>query len=138
MTGTRTRAAAFDALAHPPLAVPGPDGAARYELRVPVQAAAQLMAGHYPGVPIMPGVLVVDCLCQMVARLYGETMRVAAIERIRYLNPLLPGDELRLEATVTEDPAGGGALVVARGWRSDALPANEARLRLERIGDTDA
>jgi 3-hydroxyacyl-[acyl-carrier-protein] dehydratase len=128
------RAAAFDALTNPPLAVSGPDGASRYELRVPVAAAAQLMAGHYPGVPIMPGVLVVDCLCQLVARLYGDGMRVAGIERIRYLNPLFPGDELRLEATVTEDPAGGGARVVARGWRSDGLPAIEARLRLEWVG----
>jgi 3-hydroxyacyl-[acyl-carrier-protein] dehydratase len=137
VTGAFPRAAAFDALAHPPLALPVVDGTVRYELRVPVEAAAQLMAGHYPGVPIMPGVLVVDCLCQLVAALYGDTVRVAAIERIRYLNPLFPGDELRLEVGLTEDPA-GGVRVVARGWRSDGLPANEARLRLERGGVVDA
>ena len=139
------QAAVFDALgdrsrieesAEPgPLTPPGP-GSRRYTLRVPVEACAEVLAGHYPGVPIMPGVLVVDCVCQLLAEVSGGTLRIAAIERIRFVNPLLPGDELALTLTLTEGPTADEVRALVRGHRSDGSLANEMRLRLrpERTG----
>jgi 3-hydroxymyristoyl/3-hydroxydecanoyl-(acyl carrier protein) dehydratase len=123
-------ATVFDALAEAPL-VERTAAGFRCESRVPVDAAAEVMAGHYPGHAILPGVLVVDCVCQLLAYVTDGALRVTAVERLRFLNVLLPGDELLVVLTVTEDRDSGRIRGQVRGRRRDGSPANEARLLLE-------
>ena len=63
--------------------------------------------GHFPGVPVMPGVLQVEALAQTmavyVARQPGFGDRIglfAAIEECRFKRIVVPGDTLRLEVTM--------------------------------------
>jgi 3-hydroxymyristoyl/3-hydroxydecanoyl-(acyl carrier protein) dehydratase len=69
-------------------------------------------AGHFPGRPIMPGVLVTDALAQTAGLLWGfsqerEGERGAdqpkvfflASANMKYVNPAVPGETLRLTAT---------------------------------------
>jgi len=65
-------------------------------------------SGHFPGYPVMPGVLIVEALAQaggIVALMaLGEGKRIAyfaAIDNCKFRRPVVPGDQLRLEATVT-------------------------------------
>jgi 3-hydroxyacyl-[acyl-carrier-protein] dehydratase len=60
--------------------------------------------GHFPGYPLMPGVLIVEALAQTgtVAALslpeYKEKLGVfAGIDGVRFKRPVTPGDTLRLE-----------------------------------------
>lgn len=60
--------------------------------------------GHFPGHPIMPGVLVIEALaqtgCVMALRApenEGKIIYFAAIDKVRFRKPVLPGDQLRLE-----------------------------------------
>jgi 3-hydroxyacyl-[acyl-carrier-protein] dehydratase len=60
--------------------------------------------GHFPGNPVMPGVLIVEALAQVgaVALLGSEEYRgkmafFAGIDRVRFKRPVRPGDTLRLE-----------------------------------------
>lgn len=65
--------------------------------------------GHFPGDPIMPGVLVVEAMAQVggVAMLKGlnhpngSRVYFAGIDRVRFRRPVRPGDQLRIEVTVT-------------------------------------
>ena len=68
--------------------------------------------GHFPNAPVMPGVLVIEALCQLVwlwAVENGHTkpgyeggVRMSGIRKLRFRRPTLPGDLLRLEIEVTE------------------------------------
>lgn len=65
--------------------------------------------GHFPGRPIMPGVLIIEALAQTGGILTfmsrpawrGQVMFFAGIDNARFRRPVVPGDLLRFEVTFT-------------------------------------
>ncbi len=64
--------------------------------------------GHFPENPIMPGVLLVEALAQVgVVLLFGsdqardsKLVYFSGIDKCRFRQPVVPGDQLRIEVTV--------------------------------------
>jgi 3-hydroxyacyl-[acyl-carrier-protein] dehydratase len=64
--------------------------------------------GHFPGYPIMPGVLVVEAMAQaggiiMMAEIEDRSKKLVVftgIERAKFRRPVTPGDQLRIEVEV--------------------------------------
>lgn len=73
-----------------------------------VRADEYYFAGHFPGAPVMPGVLIVEALAQTGALLLlreipdrdSKLVFFAGIDGARFRAPVFPGDQLRLEVTV--------------------------------------
>jgi 3-hydroxyacyl-[acyl-carrier-protein] dehydratase len=65
-------------------------------------------AGHFPGNPIMPGVLIVEAMAQAGATLLlteiterdSKLVVFTGIEKARFRRPVVPGDQLRIEVEV--------------------------------------
>ena len=70
-----------------------------------VSANENFFQGHFPGHPVMPGVLIVEAMAQTAAILVGETLGEDAkgrlvyfmsIEGAKFRRPVVPGDQLRI------------------------------------------
>src|SRR5687768_2287 len=71
-----------------------------------VSANEPFFQGHFPDMPIMPGVLIAEALAQTAAALMqdvereGKLAMLAGLDGFRFRRPVVPGDQLRLEVTL--------------------------------------
>jgi 3-hydroxyacyl-[acyl-carrier-protein] dehydratase len=73
-----------------------------------IASFSDLLAGHFPGFPVMPGALLVEALAEVgaVAALglpenRGRIAMLTGLDGWRFRRPALPGQEVRLETTLT-------------------------------------
>jgi beta-hydroxyacyl-ACP dehydratase FabZ len=84
------------------------DGATRMVAVKNVTINEHFFEGHFPEHPVMPGVLVVEALAQVGVLLLfgadenraGKLVYFSGIDNCRFRQPVVPGDQIRLEVTV--------------------------------------
>lgn len=96
----------------------------------------EVFLGHFPGHPVVPGVLIVEGMAQAGGILLLSQMTAAeraakllyftSIERARFRRPVVPGDQIRYEIDVIRH-RGDHCKLAARAMVGDTLAA-EARL----------
>jgi 3-hydroxyacyl-[acyl-carrier-protein] dehydratase len=69
----------------------------------------EFFRGHFPGNPIMPGVLIIEAMAQVAGILAFQSAATVAksvyfmsIEKGKFRRPVVPGDQLRLEVSVLQ------------------------------------
>jgi 3-hydroxyacyl-[acyl-carrier-protein] dehydratase len=106
-------AEALSALPHGPefrfldeltLLEPGQAGTGRYRLR----PDAPFLRGHFPGQPLMPGVLLIEAAAQLAGTVAQSDprhpplpgLKLAAVRNAKFLDVVRPGDELVIQARI--------------------------------------
>jgi len=108
--------------------------------------------GHFPGMPVMPGVMIIEALAQVAGIMMltctnyaGKIPFIAAIDSVRFFHPVRPGDTLIIEANTVWVRASVGKIsfiarvggsVVVKGEMKFALkePPSSPHEQLQRLG----
>ena len=87
-----------------------------------VTANEQFFTGHFPGHPVMPGVLIMEALAQCSALMVlgslpaekraGKVIYFMAIDGARFRKPVVPGDRLELHCEMLRNK---GSLIKTKG-----------------------
>ena len=90
--------------------------------------------GHYPGSPIMPGVLIVEALAQLGGILLSQKLEhtgklavLLSMDKVKMRNPVFPGDQLLLEAVAVRVKSRTGH-IRCKAYVSDKVAA-EAEIK---------
>jgi 3-hydroxyacyl-[acyl-carrier-protein] dehydratase len=67
--------------------------------------AAPFFADHFPGSPLMPGVLLIECAAQASGVLWQQSggAFLASVSQFRFRKPVLPGQTLEIEVTLEKE-----------------------------------
>jgi beta-hydroxyacyl-ACP dehydratase FabZ len=84
--------------------------------------------GHFPGNPIMPGVLILEAMAQVgavilfdsVPDIENKLVYFMGMDKIKFRGPVLPGDVLRMEVDITRFQGKVGRLE-AKAYVGDKL-----------------
>jgi 3-hydroxyacyl-[acyl-carrier-protein] dehydratase len=98
-----------------------------------VSANEAFFQGHFPGHPVMPGVLIIESMAQTAAVLVVETLGAHAegrvvyfmtIENAKFRRPVVPGDQLRIH--VAKERSRGSVWKFSGVARVDGVSVAEA------------
>lgn len=86
-------------------------------------------AGHFPGQPVMPGVLIIEAIAQVgtvallsLPEFQGRVVYFGGMDKVRFRRVVVPGDVLRLEVEIQKlkGQVGKG---YGRAWVGEELAA---------------
>lgn len=103
-----------------------------------------VFAGHFPGQPILPGVLQVAAMTQLAYLIYlraipvmgGTRIVLKELRRIKFRKPVLPGDRMNVEARISERMADGTVLFQV-SCHTDSGMASSGTLALGRVNPAE-
>ena len=97
----------------------------RHEATFVIAADHPSLPGHFPGTPIVPGVVVLDHVLSAGERWQSRVLGARSLKQVKFHSPLLPderadisleldGDVLTFRVTRGEQPVAQGIFVLAR------------------------
>ena len=90
-----------------------------------IAADHPVLPGHFPGTPVVPGVVVLDYVLQAGERWQGRSLAARGLKQVKFHSPLLPderadvsleldGETLNFRVTRGEQPVAQGTFVLAK------------------------
>jgi 3-hydroxyacyl-[acyl-carrier-protein] dehydratase len=86
----------------------------RITAATPLAAAEPLFAGHFPGRPILPGVMLLGLARRAIAASLHRPVKLVRVVRQRFVVPVLPESEVTVNCVLTDN--GDGTLRATCRW----------------------
>ena len=89
------------------------------------------LAGHFPGNPVVPGVVILGEVIEAIGRMGKHTIQVLGMPSVKFVSPLRPGETLviRLEAREAGEAIfrcmSEGRLIATGHLQCNSLPQGE-------------
>ncbi|HEV2493543.1 MAG TPA: 3-hydroxyacyl-ACP dehydratase FabZ [Terriglobia bacterium] len=92
----------------------------------------QFFQGHFPGAPVMPGVLIIEAMAQVAGVMIyrdlperdSKLIYFTGIENAKFRRPVVPGDQLRIEMELlSRRPSGNFGKLIGRATVEGKLAA---------------
>jgi len=109
--------------------------AKRIEARAFVPSRSPVFEGHFPGFPLMPGVLLTETMAQASGYLllglqgFERMFFLMTVDRARFRSFVVPGQNLTVEATLEHE--GSGYVATSAQISAEGRPVCDAKLRLK-------
>ncbi len=88
-------------------------------LQFTIDPAHPALPGHFPGQPVVPGVLIVDRVVDAIEATLARSVEIDGLPQVKFPSPLLPGQaadiELDLRGTRVQFVVRCGERVIAQG-----------------------
>jgi 3-hydroxymyristoyl/3-hydroxydecanoyl-(acyl carrier protein) dehydratase len=62
-----------------------------------ISSSHPAIAGHFPGRPVVPGVVLLEIVLEALAAQAGRALRVTGLPAVKFLAPLAPEEEFTLD-----------------------------------------
>lgn len=89
----------------------------RLAARLVVPADHAILRGHFPGAPLVPGVLLLEAVRRACERVCDAQFTIAEVRDVRFARPLVPDAPATLDAVVSN---ADGYLEVEGSWHGEA------------------
>lgn len=63
---------------------------------LPIPADHPAFAGHFPGMPIVPGVVLLDEALYAIGKALGMDLSACQVSTVKFLSPVRPGDAVQV------------------------------------------
>ena len=97
-----------------------------YERTLTINSDHPALPGHFPGHPVVPGVIVLEEVIQALSEIYGQGLIVTGMPAVKLSSPLRPGE--RLTITVESQDTNTAAFTCEVGSR--LVASGSIRFRL--------
>jgi 3-hydroxyacyl-[acyl-carrier-protein] dehydratase len=73
------------------------DKTGRIKARFCFDPGLALFKGHFPGAPMLPGVVQIEMVRLMLERAENRPLQIIHIKKNKFLKPIVPGDHIKVE-----------------------------------------
>jgi 3-hydroxyacyl-[acyl-carrier-protein] dehydratase len=101
-----------------------------------VSANEEFFQGHFPGFPVMPGVLIIEAMAQVGGVLLlemeeyrGKIAFFAGVDKVKFRQSVLPGDQLVTEAEIVRIWRSRGMGIIRTVGKVDGKVVAEAEMK---------
>lgn len=99
-----------------------------FETEYYVEPSHPSLVGHFPGNPVVPGVVILDAVVRAMAQ-WRPDMGVSGFPNAKFVSPLLPGERLDIKLELRKETGAAFECWVAE------RPVAQGKLKLQRKGE---
>ena len=101
-----------------------------YKARVEIPMDHACFPGHFPGQPILPGVLLLERVMALAQTSLGQPLKECTVYNVKFLAPVAPGDALDVQLVSANSSEYKFSVRIVQAEAADSVLACSGQLRM--------